>query len=171
MYTEPVLLINNDQPQVSELDILLEQRVSSDRDLRRARGQPIQHRLARLALVAAGEHHRLDADGFADRCDGFEMLTGENFRRRHDRALRTGLDGVQQHHQRDHRLSAADIALQQSQHAFRRAHVLEDFADRLFLAQGQGEGDGRAGLGDQVTVTGEAASGELAHAAADQQQG
>jgi hypothetical protein len=37
VYTEPVLLINNDQPQVSELDILLEQGMGADDDRRVSR--------------------------------------------------------------------------------------------------------------------------------------
>ena len=70
------------------------------------------------------------------------MLAAEDFGRRHQRALRSGLDGVQQRQHRHHGLARADIALQQPQHAVGRGHVGLDLGQRLRLPVGEREGQG-----------------------------
>ena len=72
--------------------------------------------------------------------DGLEMLAREQLGRRHQRRLRAGLDRACHGEQRDHGLAAADIALQQTQHAVRTGEVGVDLGQRACLRAGQLEG-------------------------------
>ena len=74
------------------------------------------------------------------RRDRLQVLARQNFRRRHQRRLRAGLHRNGHGQQRDDRLAGADVALQQPQHAPRRAHVGLDLAHRFALRIGQREG-------------------------------
>ena len=56
------------------------------------------------------------------------MLLGEQLGGRHDRRLIAVLHREQRREQRDDRLAAADVALQQALHAALAAHVGEDLA-------------------------------------------
>jgi hypothetical protein len=61
------------------------------------------------------------------------MLAGEKLGRRHQRGLRAGFDRLRHGDERDHRLAAADVALEQPHHAVRRGHVGADLRDRAPL--------------------------------------
>ena len=69
------------------------------------------------------------------------MLTGEDFRRRHQRRLRAGFDGVQHREERDQRLAGPDIALQKAHAPLGRRHVGEDVRKRAALVAGEVEGE------------------------------
>ena len=56
------------------------------------------------------------------------VLARQDLGRRHQGGLAAGLDRGQHGHQRDHRLAAADVALQQAQHALIARHVGQDLA-------------------------------------------
>ena len=98
------------------------------------------------------------------------MLTCEDFRRRHQRALRAAFDGIEQRGQGDHRLARADVALQQPQHARRTRHIGVDFRDRLFLRARERKGQGGETLPLQLALAFKYAAFESAHARPDQQQ-
>ena len=66
------------------------------------------------------------------------MLAREDVGRRQQRGLAAGLHRVRHRQQRDHGLAAADIALQQAQHACRLGHVGDDLGESLLLGLGQG---------------------------------
>ena len=72
------------------------------------------------------------------------MLARQDLGRRHQRGLGAGLDRVEHGEQRHHRLAAADIALQQPQHARRRRHVGGDLGERLAAAPRSARRAGRA---------------------------
>ena len=63
------------------------------------------------------------------------VLLGEQLGRRHDRRLIAVLDREQRGEQRDDRLAAADVALQQTLHAPIAAHVGDDLANRTAPAR------------------------------------
>ncbi len=63
-----------------------------------------------------------------------QMLAREQLGRRHQRGLRAGLDGGGHGEQRDNGLAAADIALQQTQHALRFARSASISASARFCA-------------------------------------
>ena len=65
------------------------------------------------------------------------MLPGQDFRRRHQRRLIAVGDAHQHRVQRDDRLAAADVALQQPVHRHVAGHVGGHFADRRLLARRQ----------------------------------
>ena len=61
--------------------------------------------------------------------DGLEMLTGEHFRRRHQRGLSAGFNGDGHRQQRDDCFARADVALQQAQHAVVGGKIGCDFLE------------------------------------------
>ena len=71
-----------------------------------------------------------------------KMLPRKNLGRRHQRRLRAGLDRGRHGEQRDHGLAAADIALQQAEHAVRAGEIGVDLAERAGLRAGEREGQG-----------------------------
>ena len=97
---------------------------------------------ALAAAFAPGEQRDAQARGSAERADGREMLAREQLGRRHQRGLRAGLDRGRHGEQRDDRLAAADIALQQTQHAMRAREIGVDLGERAGLRAGQLEGEG-----------------------------
>ena len=74
--------------------------------------------------------------------DGLEMLARQKLGRRHQRGLRASLDRGRHGEQRDDGLAAADIALQQPQHAVRAGQVGVDLGKRARLRAGELEGKG-----------------------------
>ena len=139
VHAEAVLLVDDGEGEIAEDHVRLEQRVRADDDVDVAAGEALQHLLARAALLAPREQADAQAGLLGQRRDGFEMLAGEHFRRRHQRRLRAGLHRDGHGEQRDDRLAGADVALQQPQHAARRAHVGLDLAHGLALGVGQRE--------------------------------
>jgi hypothetical protein len=61
------------------------------------------------------------------------MLLGENFGRRHEGRLITGLDGLTNGQRGDDRLAAADVALQQALHRERLLEVGGDLGSDALL--------------------------------------
>ncbi len=152
VHAEAVLLVDHRQHQVLEFHVLLEQRVGADDDRDRAVREAREHRLAGRALVAAGQDGDAQPGRLGERLDGREMLARQDLGRRHQRRLAAAFDRLQHGEQRDHRLAAADIALQQAQHAPAVRHVLVDLAERLVLRAGQAEGQRRRHLVLQPAV-------------------
>ena len=87
-----------------------------------------------LLAVAAGQQRQAHAGRFGERRDGGVMLARQQLGRRHERRLRAGLDADQHGEEGDQRLAAADIALQQPDHALGLGHVGLDLAGREDLA-------------------------------------
>ena len=74
------------------------------------------------------------------------MLARKDFSRRHDGGLRAVFNRAQHGQAGDNGFAAADIALQQAQHAGVGSHVLIDFLQGVFLRAGQFEGQGSQNL-------------------------
>ena len=68
-----------------------------------------------------------------ERRDGIEMLARQTFGRGHQRGLPAALDHGGRGEQRNHGLAGADVALQQSQHAFGFAEVGDNVSHRVRL--------------------------------------
>ena len=73
---EPVLLVDHGHREARQLDVLLDQRVRADDEVRIG-----------IALHRAGEQRDADAELRAQRLDRQEVLLGERLGRRHQRAL------------------------------------------------------------------------------------
>jgi len=98
------------------------------------------------------------------------MLAGEDFGWRHQGRLRAGFHRQQHGVQRHHGLAAADIALQQPQHALVRAHIASDFGIGLPLRIGQRPGQQLFQLIAQTPVTLHRAAGQPLQAPPHQQK-
>ena len=83
---EPVLLVHDRDPEVAEVDALLDQRVRPDDDLR---GLDV-------VLDGTGQQRDRNAELRADRVDGQEVLLGKCLGRRHQRPSLACLDGPQE---------------------------------------------------------------------------
>ena len=163
---EPVLLVDDDEPEVAEGDGVLQQGVGADDDARIARDDVEQ-------LPATGRDPLRSGDqGHPGGClscaesprlgqrtehgrDRPVVLCRQHLRRRQQGRLPAGVHHPEHGAKRDHGLAAADVALQQSVHRMVALHVGIDLGTHLALAGGQVEGqariegvtDGRA-LGD-----------------------
>ena len=134
---EAVLFIHHHQAQIIIGDRFLEDGVGANKDIDPARCQISQQRLARLALVAAGEQFDPHRQTGGDLGECRMMLTGEDFGRRQQGRLRSRFHRGEHGDQADHRLARTHVALQQSQHRLSLRHVAGDFADHAILRIGQ----------------------------------
>ena len=80
--------------------------------------------------LAPGEQRDAQAAAAPKRADGLQMLARQQLGRRHQCGLRAGLDRARHGEQRDDGLAAADIALQQAQHAMRAREIGVDLGKR-----------------------------------------
>ena len=146
MHAEPVLLVDDGERQIAEHHLLLEERVRSHHDIERSRGQGLERGPPLARLVPPGEQGDAHAGLGRHGRDAVIMLAGQDFGRRHHRGLPPGLDSPRHRKQTHDRLAAADIALEQPQHAVSAAHVGRDVLQRLLLSAGEREGQGSADL-------------------------
>ena len=137
LHAELVLLVHDHQAQLGELDLVLEQRVGADGELRLACRDAFGGGLLVLFLQAAGQPHRRDAQRLQPVAQLEVMLLGEDFGGRHQRDLVAVFDGLQGGQRGDDGLAAADIALQQALHRVRLFQVVADFAQHFLLRGGQ----------------------------------
>ncbi len=137
MDAEAVLLVHHGEDEVPVGDIVLEERMGADDDLRLAGGDALQDGITLAALGAAGQHVDGEAGGGGHGRERRKMLAREDFRRRHQHGLPAAFDGSQHRHQRHRRLAGADVALKEPQHALLARHVLQHFGDGRLLASRQ----------------------------------
>ncbi len=81
---KPVLLINDRKGQVFEKNIVLEQRMCADGDLRTAVGKLLEALKARRTLMTPRQEDRLQTHSLKGSGKSFEMLSGQNFCGRHE---------------------------------------------------------------------------------------
>ena len=125
---EPMLFVDDRQPEPFEIDALRQQRVGSDRKRGLAAGQLLDRRASRARALAA--ENRFDADPAAAAATApiSGVLRRQNLGRRHQRRLHP-VGGRQQHRGGgNQRLSAADVALQQPVHRNVARHVVPNLA-------------------------------------------
>ena len=142
---EAVLLVDDHEPEVGELHVLLQERVGADDDAGLTAGRP-QHRLG-----ARGPGHRARQQGdrrgvgmAAQHATGAEVaeqvgdrpqvLLGQHLGRREEGCLAARVDHPQHGAQGDERLARADLALQQAVHRVRAREVGLDLGGHLVAA-------------------------------------
>ncbi len=147
---EAVLLVDDDEPEVGELDLVLEQRVGADHDAGLAAGQA-RHRGGALGLghrpgqqldggaLGGATQHPAGGEVAEQGGDRAVVLLGEHLGRRQQRGLAAGVDDAQHRAQRDEGLAGPDLALEQPVHRVRSGQVGVDLGPDLALAVGQRE--------------------------------
>ena len=130
---EALFLVDNEQPQIAELDILREQSVRADDDVHFARGKVRDDLLLLLLRPEAAEH--LDTDGEPGEAilQGLLMLERQHRRRRQKRHLLRVHDRFEGGAHGDFCFAVADVATEQAVHRRRRFHVALDVGDGAFL--------------------------------------
>ena len=131
--TETVLLVDNDQADIAECNLVLEQRVGSDRNHWPGRTQARQHLFLLIARLFPGQQGHRDTDRREPLPDIEIMLVRKDFRRGHQGNLVAGTDNQQRGDSGHHGLAGTDIALDQAQHRRRFQHVLADFCQDPLL--------------------------------------
>ena len=164
-----MLLVDHGQGEVGELDVLLHQRVRADHEMDRAVGQALQRLLLLLLAVAAGQQRQAHAGRFGERRDGGVMLAGQQLGRRHQRRLaRRPRPPISMARKATTRLAAADIALQQPDHALGLGHVGLDLGRARSLARRECERQRRQRRWPQAAVALGDVAGDAAVVMADQ---
>ena len=132
---EAVLLVDDGDREIREVDLLLDERVRPDHDLR----IPRRDELARGGVLLRAKRAREQRDAHAERraelVDREEVLLGERLRRRHQRSLSPGLDRAQERVQRDDGLARSDVALKESLHRDLAVEIGVDLAHRALLVR------------------------------------
>ncbi len=135
-----------------------------------AEGQPVEDFLARAAALAAGEDGDANAGSLRQGCDGFQVLAGEDFGRRHEGGLAPGLDHGGGGNQRHHGFAGTDVALQQPQHTLRQRQIVDDLVDRALLRVGERIGQRLEDTRAHAAFAGGAASRLATHMRAHQSE-
>ena len=161
---EPLLLVDDHQPQVLEGDVLLEDPVRADQDVDRAgRGA-----LEDFADFRAGPEpvDGLDRERELGHPGGEAavVLLGQDRGRDQDGDLLAGVDGLEGRADGDLGLAVADVAADQAIHRLALGHVLLDRLDGRELVGRLLVGEGRLELGHPVAVLGRIGESGLAGA-------
>ena len=127
-----------------------------------------QDLVAGLSLVAAGQEVDGDAGGLGQGLERLEMLPRQDVGRHHQGRLAAGLDTGRHGKQGDHGLARSDIALEQADHALRRAEPGQDLAHGRVLRPGQPIGQGSEQAPGELPVAANGAAPLAAHMGAHQ---
>ena len=125
---EAMLLVDGDEAEARELDLVFDERVRADDELRFAGADAFESGGFFGGLEAADEQFDAVAAGSENAARGKIVLHGENFGGRHERGLAAVFDGDDGGLERDDRFAAADVALQQAVHRGGLFEVGGDFA-------------------------------------------
>ena len=158
-----MLLIHDDQPEVGEVDGLLEQRVGADHDSGlTARDLEQILPTLRRGLRPSEQRHPGPEVGAAEQAalgeraeqgrDRTVVLLGQHLRRRQQCGLTAGVDDGEHRAQRDHGLPRPHLALEQSVHGMVRGQIAGQVSRHLLLAAGQRERQPGVEVVDQPTV-------------------
>ncbi len=139
---EPLLLVDDDQPEVLDPDVRVEQPVGADHDVDGAVGQPGDHLAGLLVGLEPAEpldHDREAAHPLGER----RQVLGDQQRGRHQhRDLLAVLHRLERRAHRDLGLAVADVAADQPVHRHRPHHVALDLVDGGQLVGGLVEREG-----------------------------
>ena len=149
-HSEAVLLVDDGHGEIAEVDLLLDERVRPDDDLRVARRDQLPDDGVLLRAQRARQQRDTNAERRAQLVDREEVLLGERLGRRHQRALAAELDRAQQRVQCNDGLSRPDLALEETLHRERPVEVGVDLGHRAFLIRGERERERRAVAGDEL---------------------
>ncbi len=147
---EPVLLVDDDEPELGEADLVLDERVGAHDDAGRPRLHVQQCLAPGRRAERPGEQRdargvvgRVELPGAAERAEqGAQragVLGGQHLGGRQHRRLRTGVDDLQHRPQRDDGLAGADVALDEPVHRVGTGQVGGDLGPDRLLARGEGE--------------------------------
>ncbi|MNV46390.1 hypothetical protein D3C71_1382200 [compost metagenome] len=143
-HAKTVLLVDDGQRQVLELHLLLDHGVGAHHQRGLAAGHQRQHGGAVLFLLPAHQPGHLAAalgqQGFEPADHLGEMLLGQDFGRRHQRALPTRVHRQTGGQGRDHGFARAHIALQQPVHGHLAGQVGGNFFAHAALGGREAEG-------------------------------
>ncbi len=137
--SEPVLFIDDNQPQFAKIHALLHQGVGAN-DQRSILFNGVQCSPAGFARDFSAEPHRFNAQGLKPIAKTAKMLFRQQFSGGHDGGLVAIADGPQRCHRRNHGFSGADIALHQPLHRVALCQVRLDFAYNPLLGACELEG-------------------------------
>ena len=157
---EAVLLVDDDQPEIGGLHLLLQQRVGADDDAGLSRGDVEQRRAPRSGGHGAGDEREPRGLARSAQAAGLDevaehrpqrprVLLREHLGRRQEHGLAAGVDDLQHRAHRDQRLAGADLALEQPVHGRGGGELLGDLLADLLLSCGQGEGQPGVERGQQ----------------------
>ena len=136
-HAKAVLLVNDGQRQVFELHLVLNDRVRAHHQFGLAAGNQTQHLAPGLGFLAAREPGRGDAQGRQPAHQLGKVLLGQNFGRRHQRALPTRLHTNGGSQRRHHGFAGTYIALKQTVHGGGTRQVTRNFFAHAALRSGQ----------------------------------
>ena len=128
-----MLLVDDDEPEVLELDARLQQPVRADDDVDLARGEAVERRLGLRAGAEARQQLDLDRPVREPVDEGLVVLLRQQRRRHEHRDLLAALHGDERGAQRDLGLAEADVAADDAVHRAARAQVVDDGLDRAEL--------------------------------------
>ena len=134
-----MLFVDHHDPEATELDVGLEQRVGSYDDLGLARCETLPLAPAIAGFERAGKNPQaVVGTALVEQPPEVPVvLLGQDLGRRHQRRLVAVVHRNQQRQKRDDRLSRADVPLQQAVHAMGRAQVLTDLGEDPLLRPGK----------------------------------
>lgn len=134
---EFVLLVDHNQSEFREVDILLNQCLRPDDQVRCTRFH-FRERLPSLRIgQTAGQQSPFDAALGQEGVDRAPVLRRQQFGRSHDECLMSIRDRDQHRVDRDCGFSGSDVCLQQPVHRLIAGDVLADFRDGLVLSGGE----------------------------------
>ena len=139
-----MLFVDDREPQIGELDALLEQGVGADDDARATRTHRLETGSPLRRAELAGQPADVDAERIEPGGEVQQVLLGEDLGRRHQRDLVTGLDDIGRHQRRDHRLARADVPLHEAEHRLAPRHVRPELGEHPLLRAGRNEVEARA---------------------------
>src|SRR5690625_148352 len=153
MHAESMLFIDDREAQVTENDLVLEEGVRSNGQCRLPLPQALKATAPFCGCTAAGKKIRVKAGRPGQREEGLVMLACKDLCRGHEGCLMPGLHSRQHGEEGNEGLAAADIALQEAQHAVRGGHIRLDLLEGCGLGGRQAEGKTVEGRCDVTPVS------------------
>src|SRR5664279_2186650 len=139
-YAEAMLFVHDHQPQLVELDRLLNECVGADHQLRVALRDVMACLLFSAGLLRAGKQHNAVAGGLENAAGGEVMLRRQNFGGRHQGGLVAVLHRDDSSFQRNNGLARADVSLQQAPHGNGLGHIVGNLFQHALLRRRRMEG-------------------------------
>ena len=140
-HTEPVLLVRHHQRQRLILYLPLNQGMSTDNQVSLSGSDFTICFPFFLSRHGTHQQYRFECEMHLLRifADGFKMLGGQHFRRRHHGSLIAVCRGHQQGKQSKHRFSGSDVPLNQAVHTVWAAQIIPDLPPHSLLCLCQGK--------------------------------
>ncbi len=140
-HSEPVLLVDDTEPQPAKFNPFLQDRMGTDNQMN-ASGTNLLQRLSFLPCrLRSGEKDGAQTEFAKPVAELPVMLFSEDFGGGDNCDLRLVLDGNQRRHQGNDGLAAADVTLHQSMHRMRRHEIQFDLPQNPALGGGQTPGE------------------------------